>query len=67
MIRLDNLELHNEVMFYKGIVEKLYREVVSLRNDVKTLRTELSVYSESAKRLSAQLDMSDKFGETIHE
>lgn len=67
VIRLDNLELHNEVMFYKGIVEGLYNEVQSLQGDIKALRKELSVYSESAKRLSTQLDMSEKFGETLHE
>lgn len=67
VIRLNNLEIHNEVMFYKGIVEGLYSEVRSLQGDIKDLRKELSVYSESAKRLSTQLDMSEKFGETLHE
>ena len=67
VIRLNNLEIHNEVMFYKGIVEGLYSEVRSLQGDIKALRKELSVYSESAKRLSTQLDMSEKFGETLHE
>ena len=67
VIRLNNLEIHNEVMFYKGIVEGLYSEVRSLQGDIKDLRKELSVYSESAKRLSTQLDMSEKFGETRHE
>ena len=64
---MNNLEIHNEVMFYKGIVEGLYSEVRSLQGDIKDLRKELSVYSESAKRLSTQLDMSEKFGETLHE
>jgi hypothetical protein len=54
-------------MFYKGIVERLYNEVQSLQGDIRALRKELSVYSESAKRLSTQLDMSEKFGETLHE
>ena len=62
---MDNMELHNEVMFYKKAVERMGNELQRVRKEMQDMRGEITTYSNTVKRLSSQLDMAKEFGDTL--
>jgi hypothetical protein len=62
---MDNMELHNEVMFYKKAVERMGDELQKLRKELQDMHGEIATYSVTVKRLSSQLDMAKEFGDTL--
>lgn len=62
---MDNMELHNEVMFYKKAVERMGVELQKLKKELRDMRSEIAAYNRTVKRLSAQLDMAKEFGDTL--
>lgn len=62
---MDNMELHNEVMFYKKAVERMGNELQKLRKELQDMHSEIVTYSDTVKRLSSQLDMAKEFGDTL--
>ena len=62
---MDNMELHNEVMFYKKAVEHMGDELQKLRKELRDMHNEIATYSHTVNRLSSQLDMAKEFGETL--
>ena len=62
---MDNMELHNEIMFYKKAVERMGNELQRLKKELRDMHSEIATYSGTVKRLSSQLDMAKKFGDTL--
>ena len=62
---MDNMELHNEVMFYKKAVERMGDELQRLKKELRDMHSEIAAYNRTVKRLSAQLDMAKEFGDTL--
>lgn len=62
---MDNMELHNEVMFYKEAVEHLGDELQRLKKELRDMHSEIETYSHTVKRLSSRLDMAKEFGDTL--
>ena len=54
---MDNIELHNEVMFYKKAVERMGVELQKLKKELRDMHSEIAAYNRTVKRLSARLDM----------
>lgn len=62
---MDNMELHNEVMFYKKAVERMGDELQRLKKELRDMHSEIAAYNRTVMRLSSQLDMAKEFGDTL--
>lgn len=62
---MDNIELHNEVMFYKKAVERMGDELQRLKKELRDMHSEIAAYNRTVMRLSSQLDMAKEFGDTL--